>query len=637
MTKQTILKPFQVLVGWPKRYTIPGFIIVIIILLGVVALWPRTLTFSYSEKTCINHLVVAPGIFKSTSKDGLRIVAEDQLRINGVAVAAKKACVLPVAAPRSGNHIVMLAPFGWQFVAKTFHIAISKPPVASTRQLEKQVPVTRPLTFPLTVSDKIFSYKLAVEGRNVPCVSEDRSIACDLEKLSLKQGARYVVLLERYFKNKKVATLSKKTIETLKATTVIDTSVKQGETVYSKPKELQIKVDKPLVAAEVQLMRIDGDKRVPFASEAKVNGAGVTVTWSGELGRSTGYELVLVDVEAQDGSSLVEPYTLPFKMSGGPKVTGVNIGRFKVPIGTTAVVTFDQPLLDSQDIHKAISATGGAAVTGFRGNQVFVSTAGAPKCGDFSIRVSDALLSNYEIAGGSSWQHNTRVVCYTVGSIGTSVKGRAITAYYIGSGPTHIIYVGAIHGTELSTRSLMMRWLDELEANARNIPADKTIVIIPTINPDGAARGNRTNANNVDLNRNFDVSDWKKDVTTVTNAPFPGGGGPAPMSEPETKALASLVLRLRPRMVLSYHSVGGVVAGNQAGDSVALAGIYASLSGYSNVSGATASTFEYQVTGTADDYYAEKLGIPSILIELGSSTYHEFVQNQRAMWAMLRK
>jgi len=197
-----------------------------------------------------------------------------------------------------------------------------------------------------------------------------------------------------------------------------------------------------------------------------------------------------------------------------------------------------------------------------------------------------------------------------------------------------VLYVGAIHGNEISTKSLMNRWIDELESKARNIPADKTIIVIPAINPDGVAAGTRTNAHNVDLNRNFGTSDWQSDVTTVGNQPFPGGGGPAPMSEQETMVLASFVQSINPVLILSYHSTASIVAGNQAGNSSSLATEYSQLSGYSNETGQTSTVFEYSISGTSDDWYAERLGITSVLIELGSQTNNQFSRNQQAMWAM---
>jgi protein MpaA len=161
-------------------------------------------------------------------------------------------------------------------------------------------------------------------------------------------------------------------------------------------------------------------------------------------------------------------------------------------------------------------------------------------------------------------------------------------------------------------------------------------VVVPAVNPDGVAAGTRTNAHNVDLNRNFGTNDWRKDITDVNNRPFPGGGGKSPMSEPETRVIASFASRLRPSLILSYHSIGGVVAANQAGASGAYASTYSRLSGYGNVTGQSGETFDYSISGTADDYYAQQLGIASVLVELSSHTYSQFGLNQAAMWAMLR-
>ena len=306
-----------------------------------------------------------------------------------------------------------------------------------------------------------------------------------------------------------------------------------------------------------------------------------------------------------------------------------------MPLGAVATLTFDQPLSDKQDIGSVITVSGGAKVTSRQGARVTISFAGTPRCGDVTIKVTNGLLSSYDISGGSSWQYTTRTICQVISSIGTSLNGRVISTYSFGSGAKTIVYTGAIHGDESGTRSLMLRWVDTLEASVRSIPADKTIVVIPAINPDGVAAGTRTNKHNVDLNRNFDTSDWKEDITTVSNQPFPGGGGSAPLSEPESQALANYIGMVKPALVLSYHSIGGLVMSNQSGNSLSLAQTYARLSGYANSTGSS-TTFDYAVSGTADDYYAEKLGVASILVELGSHTSPQFEQNQKAMWAMMQ-
>jgi predicted deacylase len=617
----------------PKRYVFGGLFI-LALLIATVACWPRQVEFSYQQKTCISQFLVAPGLLRSSS-DHFKIEPDKPVKLGGVTLAASGVCIIPTSVPQPGKYHETLSLFGVAFVGKQFTVNVKPHPLASTAALERPIPVSRTLRIPLNTADTVFSYTLAVNGKSLQCQSKQQAISCDLPKLDLDQGATYPLRLERYFSGKKVTTIVDKKITTLSAATVQDTSIKRDETVYAKPKSIDVLLDKSLAKAHTTLIKIEGDKKETLRSEATIKDKSVTVTWSDDLARQATYQLVIDSVEASDGSGLVEPYILPFTTSGGPKVKAISVGKSEVPMGTTAVITFDQPVSEKQDISKIITASGGATISGRKGTQVFVNFAAVPKCGDVTIGITNDLQSNYDIAGGSAWSFTTRTICYTVGSIGTSSKGRAITAYYFGNGPSTVVYTGAIHGNEISTRSLMLRWIDELEANARAIPADKNVVIVPAINPDGVASGARVNGNNIDLNRNFGTNDWKKDITTVTNAPFPGGGGPSAMSEPETRAIAGLVSRLRPRLVLSYHSIGSVAAANQTGNSSSLASTYANLSGYSNATG-SGTTFEYAISGTADDYYGEKLGVPSILIELGSHTYNQFERNQKAMWAMLR-
>jgi predicted deacylase len=181
----------------------------------------------------------------------------------------------------------------------------------------------------------------------------------------------------------------------------------------------------------------------------------------------------------------------------------------------------------------------------------------------------------------------------------------------------------------------MDSWVSELEAKAKDIPATRQVVVVPVVNPDGIAANRRNNNNNVDLNRNFATSNWQKDITSPSNQPIPNGGGSAPMSEPETQAIAGLTSRLQPRLTLSYHSVAGYAIGNEAGDSAALAATYSQLSGYQNMTG-NGGAFDYSTTGTYEDWIAQRLGLPSLIIELASSTNSEFARNRSALWAMVR-
>lgn len=633
MLKQKISSACNKIRSYPKKYTVGGISFVLVLLVSILSLWPQTIQYSYSGRSCISQPQLASGLLKSVHSPDFRLQTEGNITVGNVSLASSKTCVTAVTAPSPGSHRVALSLFGLP-IGRQYVIEVPSAPVASVTSLDQPIPVTKSLDLPLTQADSTFKYKLRIDAQTIACDNSDKKVLCDIKKLDLDQGKAYKAELSRHFSDQKVATLALKEITTLSATTIKHTSIKRDETVFAKPKEMQIQLDKEVVSAKATLARTDGDQKkinVTIAPAKEV----VTLTWLDELDRSATYTLTLDDVVAKDGSSLVDPYDVPFKTSGGPKVVGVNTPNTAVAIGSTAVITFDQSLSEEQDITKLVTLSGGAAIAQKQHNQLRISLAGVPKCGDFSIKLSPELQSNFDIAGNSAWDFSGRMICHTVSTIGYSAKGRAINAYYFGSGGSAVVYTGAIHGNETSTKSLMDKWIADLEANARAIPAGISIVVVPIINPDGYATGTRTNGNNIDLNRNFGTNDWKKDITTVTNAPFPGGGGDAPMSQPETKAIASLVSRVGARLVLSYHSIGGVLAANQVGNSSAYARTYSGLSGYRNTTGST-TTFEYAVSGTADDYYGEKLGVPSILIELGSHTYHQFERNQKAMWAMLR-
>ncbi|XVX21580.1 M14 family zinc carboxypeptidase [Actinomycetota bacterium] len=128
--------------------------------------------------------------------------------------------------------------------------------------------------------------------------------------------------------------------------------------------------------------------------------------------------------------------------------------------------------------------------------------------------------------------------------IGTSVRGRAINAYRIGD-PTAVrkrVIIGQLHGNEKA--GYKAAW--QLINTSR--PTGLDIWVIPTANPDGYAANTRGNARGVDINRNF-----SKYWAYVYR---PGSGyyqGPAPWSEPETRAVRDFLNRVRPWEAAIYH------------------------------------------------------------------------------------
>lgn len=126
--------------------------------------------------------------------------------------------------------------------------------------------------------------------------------------------------------------------------------------------------------------------------------------------------------------------------------------------------------------------------------------------------------------------------------IGRSVQGRVIRAYLVGDPKatrTQMV-LGNMHGDEPAVRRT---------ANAIiNGPQVKGIKlwVVPTINPDGLARGTRTNAHGVDLNHNFD-DHWTRTPTGRYHS------GAKPLSEPEAKAFHAFVAKVKPQYLVSLH------------------------------------------------------------------------------------
>ena len=636
VSKATFVKQWAKIKKLPRKYTIPGAIFVILLLFyAAVFLISKPVTFSYAEKTCVRQLTLFPDIHKESSKDaGYSVEFDKRLKIGNFSALSTSACFIPEKAPAEGSFALSTAPFGGLIMRKNFNIKVGAPPVVNAGVLSKPLPSFKPLLVPLSESDQIFSYLMKANGAEVKCKPKERATSCDVQQLKLAQGAPYSVEIVREFNDQHVASVVKKEVKTLPATHIVDSSIKQGETVFSRPTTIDISFDKKIAKMTPALYRIEGDKRTPIPTKLAIKDKAVQLTME-ELPRSADFVLEVKGVEATDGSGLEQSYQLSFKTSGGPKVVKMSVGTTSVPLGTTAVITFDQPLSEKQDTSKIMTTAGGAVIVTKKADQVFVSLASVPKCGNFSIKITDDLLSSYDIKGGSAWTFSGRMVCHTVGTIGYSSRGKPINAYYFGNGGSTVLYTGAIHGDEYSSSYILKDWINELEAKAGDIPAGRQIVVVPNLNPDGFASGTRNDAKNINLNRNFDVSDWKSDIND-TNGMVQGGGGPNPMSEPETQAIANLSRQLRPRLVLSYHAVGSVAIGNQAGDSARLAAQYANMVGYRNGTGSSSEVFDYEITGTYDDWLAEKMGVPSMVIELGSYTFRDFGHHRAAFWTMAK-
>jgi predicted deacylase len=238
--------------------------------------------------------------------------------------------------------------------------------------------------------------------------------------------------------------------------------------------------------------------------------------------------------------------------------------------------------------------------------------------------------------------------------IGTSVDGRSIETYTYGNGPTHLLFVGGIHGGyEWNSVLVAYELMDYISAHPEAIPKNLTVAIIPSLNPDGVYRvikkegrftiadvptvkealgTGRMNAHNIDLNRNFDCN-WKPQSTWQNKIV---SAGTHPFSEPEANALRNFVTSYAPASVVFWHSQANTVYASacNAGvlpETVDIMNAYARAAGYNAVKTFTA----YKTSGDSEGWLAS-IGIPAITVELKTHETVEWSQNLAGIQAIFK-
>jgi len=238
--------------------------------------------------------------------------------------------------------------------------------------------------------------------------------------------------------------------------------------------------------------------------------------------------------------------------------------------------------------------------------------------------------------------------------IGKSAGGYDIFAYHYGSGNKEILLIGGIHGGySWNTALLAYQMMDYFDGNPQAIPAGIKLTIIPVLNPDGLSRvvdsvgrfkptdvsssqearkAGRFNANNVDLNRNFDCN-WQPTAVWQDKTV---SGGTKVFSEPEAQAIRDYAQNPALTAVIAwYSSAGGVFSSSCNGEipaaTQAITEIYAQASGYP----AHKDFDYYEISGDMTNWFA-KNNIPAIGVVLTNSDDVEWDKNLAGVKAVLQ-
>lgn len=139
-----------------------------------------------------------------------------------------------------------------------------------------------------------------------------------------------------------------------------------------------------------------------------------------------------------------------------------------------------------------------------------------------------------------------------------------------------------------------------------------SLLFIPCLNPDGMQLGQRTNANGVDLNRNFPTKNWGEnhgDNATCDDAETAYYGGTSGGSEIETQFLIDTISEFKPNKILTLHAPYKVV--NYDGPAKELAEKISTIINYP-----VEASIGYPTPGSFGTYAGVERQIPTITLEL---------------------
>ena len=177
-----------------------------------------------------------------------------------------------------------------------------------------------------------------------------------------------------------------------------------------------------------------------------------------------------------------------------------------------------------------------------------------------------------------------------------------------------ILFLGVTHGEEPQGKFLIEKFIEEIDKN--NLQFKNNLFFIPCLNPDGLNKNQRGNANNVDLNRNFNTKNFE--VTTFDDDTT---SGTKPLSEPESQFLANIVEKYNFDIILSFHAPFAIV--NYDGPAKNFAEKISEITSYP-----VQASIGYPTPGSFGTFAGVEKNIPTITLEVSDKLSNDELWEQ---------
>lgn len=213
---------------------------------------------------------------------------------------------------------------------------------------------------------------------------------------------------------------------------------------------------------------------------------------------------------------------------------------------------------------------------------------------------------------------------------GKTKNGNPLIYYVCGEkNENTTLMLSTVHGDEVTPVYYGLRLISWLNGEP-DLCRDYRVVVAPIINPDGylAKKSTRTNANGVDLNRNFPTQDFDKLAHKLWKTRYKSNPrrypGKSAGSEVETKFQMWLIDEFKPSKILTVHSPYNFFDydGPENKDIAKITKEY--IKSCQNLRSAVRKASKYKFLryrvfpGSLGNYAGNEMGIPTLTLELPS-------------------